>query len=509
MSSPRLSTRPLSLSGPRPLQLVDGNVPASASPSTSSCPSPTISGLSTPPPTARSIKASRRQSSISYFPSDNAPTWDLRSPTIVAAPSLKRSLSLGPKANGTPGGKGDRRSLGSVDVQSPKADRGPLTLTEKHADLLQFIAQKESKCLELRSQLAMHEAELAELKRKWERIVSRGMDRMSMPSPLTSPNGGALEGIKEGVRLLASGLGDLSSPTSVSASPASPVPVQVLPGLASVSRSTMGRVRGHTNTQSTSSVSTTGTSTSSHTTSTRLSQSSASSLAFDEPLLEVDEKREGSPHGSVEVSPSSALRAAKLHRRKSREQPSPLCSPLADTSATLGADSPRTRAMKRSSLNLSSGLPPPAIPGIGVLAGQPMSSWMETMGSSVGRKWEELQKGETFTKSQKRASVILSDVSQTFFSALTSPGPSSGTFVSVSSNPFAATLSPLSTSPSASTPPPMMASSASTHSLLDDDSEAQGLGSVMVPDSKGSSSSTSSRTPSVNTKDQSDDEWNW
>ncbi|EED80457.1 predicted protein [Postia placenta Mad-698-R] len=283
----------------------------------------------------------------------------------------------------------------------------------------------------------------------------------------------------------------------------------VLPGLASVSRSTMGRVRGHTNTQSTSSVSTTGTSTSSHTTSTRLSQSSASSLAFDEPLLEVDEKREGSPHGSVEVSPSSALRAAKLHRRKSREQPSPLCSPLADTSATLGADSPRTRAMKRSSLNLSSGLPPPAIPGIGVLAGQPVSSWMETMGSSVGRKWEELQKGETFTKSQKRASVILSDVSQTFFSALTSPGPSSGTFVSVSSNPFAATLSPLSTSPSASTPPPMMASSASTHSLLDDDSEAQGLGSVMVPDSKGSSSSTSSRTPSVNTKDQSDDEWNW
>ena len=30
----------------------------------------------------------------------------------------------------------------------------------RHADLLQFIAQKESKCLELRSQLATHEAEL-------------------------------------------------------------------------------------------------------------------------------------------------------------------------------------------------------------------------------------------------------------------------------------------------------------------------------------------------------------
>lgn len=30
----------------------------------------------------------------------------------------------------------------------------------RHADLLHFIAQKESKCLELRYQLAVHEAEL-------------------------------------------------------------------------------------------------------------------------------------------------------------------------------------------------------------------------------------------------------------------------------------------------------------------------------------------------------------
>jgi hypothetical protein len=30
----------------------------------------------------------------------------------------------------------------------------------RHAELLHFIAQKESKCLELRSQLALHEAEL-------------------------------------------------------------------------------------------------------------------------------------------------------------------------------------------------------------------------------------------------------------------------------------------------------------------------------------------------------------
>lgn len=162
----------------------------------------------------------------------------------------------------------------------------------RHADLLQFIAQKESKCLELRSQLATHEAELAQLKRKWERIVSRGMDRVSsistddnpsnpgVPSP--SANAVVLEGIKEGVRMLASGLGELSS--SPVASPSS-VPVQVLPGIASISRASIGRIRGHSSQQSTSSVSTTGT-TSTHSTNMRLSQSSASSLAFDEPLQE-------------------------------------------------------------------------------------------------------------------------------------------------------------------------------------------------------------------------------
>lgn len=46
--------------------------------------------------------------------------------------------------------------------------------TGRHADLLRFIAQKESKCLELRQQLAVHEAELAQLKQTWTRIVTRG-----------------------------------------------------------------------------------------------------------------------------------------------------------------------------------------------------------------------------------------------------------------------------------------------------------------------------------------------
>ena len=421
MSTTRIA-RPLS-SGPRPLQLVDGNAQPGGpgSPSTSSCPSPTVSGLSTPPPTARSHKKSRRQSSISYFPSDNAPTWSLRSPTATTMPSLKRSTSVGHGAKSPPASTaGDRRSLGSpAELQSPHVDRGPLTLTEKcvdppslppsvsgvnawsrHADLLQFIAQKESKCLELRSQLAMHEAELTQLKRKWERIVSRGMDRTTTSAPtssVTSPLS-PLDGIKEGVqgmsRLL---LGDLSSPST-----STPVSISSVAGFATTSRASVHRARGHVTSQSSSSVSTNTTAS----TSVRLSQSSASSLAFDEPPRELDEKAEGQdldaepeePRGSVEISPASALRAAKLHRRKSRDSGAPPRpeSPTTPNAASMSPPaSSSTRASKRASLNLSTGLPPPAIPGMGTVAVQPVQSWMETVGSSVGRKWEELQKGET------------------------------------------------------------------------------------------------------------------
>ncbi|KZT10378.1 uncharacterized protein LAESUDRAFT_810036 [Laetiporus sulphureus 93-53] len=501
----RSSVRPLSLTGPKPLQLVDGNAQpiTQPSPSSSACPSPRVTGLPTPPLTARNIKQTRRQSSISYFPSDNAPTWDVRSPTTGARPSLKRSSSVGQKTNSSVG-RPERHSVGSADLQ---ADRGPLTLTEKHADLLHFIAQKESKCLELRSQLAMHEAELAQLKRKWERIVNRGMDRASSTSTLPnlsarspSSNGAVLDGLREGVqgvgRLLASGLNELSSPT-ISSSP--PVPVQTLPGFTSISPA-LRRARGHNTTTSTSSVSTAGTSS----TSTHLSQSSASSFVIDE----LEEKQEELPvRGSVEISPASARQAARL-RRRSRDI-TPAQSPLPESPTTPSAVPSRTStSTKRTSVNLASGLAPPAlIPGMGTMTVPPMSAWMESVGSSVGRKWEELQKGETFTRSQKRASIILSDVSQSFFSALASPASSSGAAsVSISSNPFAASLSPLSTSPTAATLVPN-----GTSSLLDDDEPAQGLGSVLSPDSKGFAPSKppAPSSPSLQAKDQSDDEWNW
>ncbi|KAM5531404.1 hypothetical protein V8D89_014928 [Ganoderma adspersum] len=514
---------------PRPLQLVDGNV---QSPTDSSFPPTPVSGLSTPPPSACKFNP-RRQSSISYYPSDHTPSWDLRSPT-TAGPgpsSLRRSTSLNQKIPARLDLKGDRRSLPPSEVEAvegPVTERPPLTLTEKHADLLRFIAQKESKCLELRSQLAAHEAELAQLKRKWERIVSRGMDR-AYSQPPTTPSSLLTDAVKDVSRLLTAGL-DLSSPSPTS----SPVPPK------------SGKLPGHANKQSTSSVATSATSASQAATSSsvRLSQSSTSSFAPDDAPCEEDERAAAlSNHSSsfssptsvrrasvrvdggtgiespVEISSASALRAAKLHRRKSRDAPPPSAyhrtgTPEVDVkgrSAGANDDANGTvrasSSSKRASLPVGSGgagLPPAAsIPGLGA------SAWMGSVGNSVGKKWGEIQKGETFTKSQKRASILISDAASSLFAALTStsptaPGSTTPSVASVTSNPFGPSLSPRSPSSAAhkSSPAP------SSVSLLEDDDDVSALGSVLVPDNKGPMLTTTfSRALPPRLDD--DDEWNW
>lgn len=259
--------------------------------------------------------------------------------------------------------------------------------------------------MELRSQLAIHEAELKDLKRKWERIVSRGMDRAyntpsasstSALSPSTG-NGVVLDGIKEGVqevsRLLTSGLGP--TPTSATS--------EVFPGVAGVSRASMTpalKKAKHLNTQSVSSVSTAETSFTSNSGSSgqRLSQSSASSLGFIEDedtrhaSFEEDETRKytsltDSPvMANVSISPSSEISSSKLLRRRSREVPK---SPLAPLSPV--DDIPDKKKLPFSSSKRgSAGMAPAAsIPGIGSL------SMFGSVGTSVGKKWEEIQRGET------------------------------------------------------------------------------------------------------------------
>ncbi|TFK47594.1 hypothetical protein OE88DRAFT_1647735 [Heliocybe sulcata] len=329
--------------GPKPLHLAANDTASSSGPASAPLLSSPANYGSLPSPISPARKTSRRQSSISYFPSNSNVTRD-REPelsnlpaTSGPAPALTRSQSV------RVGSKGDRKSTGSLRAQ---VDRGPLTLVEKHSDLLHFIAQKESKCLDLRSQLAREEEELLELKRKWEKIVNRGLQRSSMP-PTPSGNSGMVQGVG---RILAAGLSDMGSST--------PPPSAVPKSLRRVSG------YGHVNNESTSSASTATTSTSNST--NRLSQSSASSFEDDQ-----EDKAATLPH------PSS-----KTLRRRSKDCPTP--SPLT-TSPPSSYSTPT--ANKR--LSRPGALPPPSSPGLALLVG----------------KWDQ-----TLSKGSRRASALLSDV---------------------------------------------------------------------------------------------------
>ncbi|EDR12561.1 uncharacterized protein LACBIDRAFT_323102 [Laccaria bicolor S238N-H82] len=148
-------------------------------------------------------------------------------------------------------------------------------------------------------------------------------------------------------------------------------------------------------------------------------------------------------------------------------------------------------------------LPPPSsISGLGILMGGG-TTWMGSVGKTLG----DLRDSPTFTKSQKQASVLLSDVSQSIISAwnaLTTPIGSAP--------PISPMLStPLSTSPL-------------SPSLLDDDNDGTiRIASVMTPDSKkphmtlmpsqldgGMKPSNKLTTRPSNTKAQDEDKkWNW
>lgn len=133
--------------GPRPLHLVDGNVPSlfqfQSGPTTAPlAPSryPLSPEFSTPPSSSKKFDGfdhkPRRQSSISYNPRDRNVERDLTPRSPLSAPrfTLSRSNSLGPKV--TPVSTlGDRRSVGS-EVIAETQERPPLTLAEKYVHLM-------------------------------------------------------------------------------------------------------------------------------------------------------------------------------------------------------------------------------------------------------------------------------------------------------------------------------------------------------------------------------------
>ncbi|KAL5514226.1 hypothetical protein ACEPAG_2314 [Sanghuangporus baumii] len=385
-------------------------------------PSP-VSSVSSPTSATRPAngalrKNTRRQSSIYYVSQDRESERVVRD---VRSPANERKFSASqtqiPKERTESDVKAKRQSLVGTEDQAV-----PVTLAEKHADLLRFIAQKESRCLELRSQLATEEAELLSLKRKWEQIVSRQVKRSSSASVSssldaeTTMQSNMLSGIKEGVqevgRLLAQ-LGDLG-----------------------VQNKETDPSAGHA---SNSSISTTTTTTSAS--STRLSQSSMSSLGMVEDEVPPDHTNTVSdiPDLSAKRHSLSTAVRRKPYEPSSPSSPSPpILTPRTPLSASPfsynQAYSPKpsrsestdtvkahtqTKHMKRLSAASAGSFPPASsIPGANVA---PLASWVEDVGKRLVSQVTFSSSATSYSASAKRASIRFSEGASSLFSSLTSP----------------------------------------------------------------------------------------
>lgn len=291
----------------------------------------------------------------------------------------------------------------------------------------------------MRSQLATHEAELSVLKRKWERIVSRGYEGGPTSSISSLDNDGSsqgavISGLKEGVqevgRLLMQ-LGDIGAHHSSEL--------------------------GH---GSNSSISTASESTNS----TRMSQSSMSSVGL---LEEINEENSAKMKDIKSIDTKIKRHSLSTPiRRRPYEPSSPstsspsITSPKTPLSASggfttlpfsskqlrtspLNQNDDQTKHKKQTSMSQSSFPPISSIPGVNVA---PLASWVD----SVGRRLGQLHNSQTASSSgsrntsqsqlnnsvPKRASTLLSDASNTFFAALGSPSidraPSSASVTSSS-----------------------------------------------------------------------------
>jgi len=310
-------------------------------------------------------------------------------------------------------------------------------LLTRHADLLQTIAQKESECLEHRSRLAIHESELLDLKRKWERIVNREFGRNIPPSISASTRSASgtlalantnsavvLNGLVGGVRALAGAT--TTPPLSASSTTRS----RALSSSSSAFAKRMARQAASISVPSPTA--TTATSSSAHSTdgSPRLSQSSMSSVAEEKRDAEKSEDQEGvvsRDEGATLASTLSMKRALVAPRpqqqqqqqqRQKRspttsEQPPPSPSnktvrrrsrdmriPLADALKPLtGEGSSSSGSRKRASIGVVSptsvsisGMNPLGALGLGrANLGETAQVWVD----SVGTKLTELQKGQT------------------------------------------------------------------------------------------------------------------
>ncbi|KAF7289986.1 hypothetical protein MIND_01373900 [Mycena indigotica] len=378
--------------------------------------------------------------------------------TTPTTPNARRSSSIvynpprstqGPTRSHSVGG-----SLGRRRSAPPERSPAPVTLADRHKDLLEFIAQKEAKVLELRSQLAAHENELLQLKRKWERIVSRGFTSHNIPSvsgvnietdsSITSPtnSGAMLDGIREGVQ----GVGRLIAAFS-------PTPY-----------STSESPTRHTHSTSSS---TSGTSKS-----TRLSQSSTSSIEEESSCADDAEGQVLMVHdtgATPTMSPNPAFNVRR-HQQHLPEQAPQAEEGLFDFAVA----------------NATS-----------IHGATPASGWVGT----VGKKWEELQRVPSVAKNTKRASLLFSDIASalqgvTVTSSSPSPSISSTSLLDDDSLGDAMLLQA-----PALTPAPVASLKLSARMVSNNHQQPQ---SLLPP------ANATSKPPEVATRrDDSDDEWNW
>jgi len=200
--------------------------------------------------------------------------------------------------------------------------------------------------------------------------------------------------------------------------------------------------------------------------------------------------------------------------------------PSVNTRSSKSALAETSTQMVQSS-KLPPSLPPmAAIPGLATMnlagpAAQQVSSWM----GSVGKKLVEIRGSSTFTKSQKRASVLLSDMQNTFVSSLISTPPTSAP----ATKEKYPVLDPIFASGD-NTPASQPTSASSLLDVLDEDEIAGGGLStdnkptrttlllntpVLVPSVRKSLGPSNLIPPAILKQDQdscleeSDDDWNW
>ncbi|KAG8862770.1 hypothetical protein FRB96_000780 [Tulasnella sp. 330] len=541
------------ITGPRPLQLAG----ISNHESTSNILSPTTSTISTEagmisprPGLSRSASANgrggksprpvsmlnfekdgltrtaqKRMSSICYSSSlrDAPPNITVLN-GAVRSPALERFNPLSSPApvlyeetNGERA-EGSKRVTGSTvmdngeniqnnDSSSNTKSPPVLTLAEKHADLLRFIASKESKCYELRTQLEQHEAELLVLKKKWERIVSK-----SKPEGVNaggSKDGGGSESVRTALKevgrlLVGGGFGYIEETPSVSpASWKSPSPSSP-PDQSAIATPVATLSSNSFNVESRRS-------------SSEVVRRSGSFKLSSKDNASRRTMMQASPPRSSVSSPTSTLMTMS-GTSSTRDSVSSVSTNM---SSMVGDTTPIDKVASSSSPSTVNQTPASALDDLA----RSTKPWIP-LPNGLNKTWEHLQKTPTFEKHSKRASILVSDVSDmstSFLGSLSTALLSSG---GPSSAPTMA-MAGKRRSPAPTTSSPQRLSTAS---LLDDDEDllTSAGGTLSVPIKPWSSpASTSppilqpsappppllnrstSKKKQAKSTDTDDEDWNW